>query len=230
MTYTAEQKYEAMRLFATGHSLSEVSEATGIADYTVRQLKIETENKKVNVAPYRTQIWDIETTDFKADIGTLMVSSFLDLATGVPNSRTVLDFEGTLDQRERQLAEWTVDQIRETDCLIGHNIKGFDRNFLNGVCGRHGLSLVPKRTYIDTMLIARYGFKGKVGASMANLADVLGLPVPKDAPSKNDWRRYIGGDPVAVARITERCELDVIVNAYIWEWARPFWYRWKGEY
>lgn len=229
MSYTAEQKYEALALFARGASLSEVCEATGVADYTARKLKARADEFKVGVAPYRAVVWDIETTDFKADIGTLMVSSFLDLATGVPNSRTVLDFTGTLAERERKLAQWTAEQVGGSDVLIGHNIKAFDRNFLNGVCARHQLPIMPKRSYIDTMLIARYALKGKIGSSMANLADVLGLPIPKDAPSKNDWREYIGGDPDAVARITERCELDVLVNAMLWERLAPYWYEWRGE-
>jgi hypothetical protein len=228
MSYTSEQKYEAMKLFATGHSLAEVCSATGVADYSARKLKALTEERKIDVS-YRVQIWDIETTDFKADIGTLMVSSFLDLDTGVPNSRTVLDFDEPLESAERQLAEWTIGEIAKSDVLIGHNIKAFDRNFLSGVAARSGLPLVPKRDYRDTMLIHRYGVKGKMGSSMANIADVYGLPIPKDAPSKNDWRRYIGRDPAAVARITERCELDVIVNALIWEKLKPYYYEWRGE-
>lgn len=227
--YTAEQKYEAIALFNQGATLADVVEATGVSDYSARKLKDYAEETRIDIIPYRAVVWDIETTDFKADIGQLMVSSFLDLQTGTLNSRTVLDFEGPLGTRERALAAWTASEVSKADALIGHNIKAFDRNFLNGVCARSELPIMPKRTYIDTMLIARYGLKGKIGSSMANLADVLGLPIPKDAPSKNDWRLYIGGDPDAVGRITERCELDVIVNYHIWLRLRDFWYEWKGE-
>jgi len=227
--YTAEQRYDALGLFSTGASLKEVCDVTGIADYSARKLKTLAEERKIEVQGFKTVVWDIETTDFKSDIGNLMVSSFLDLQTGVPNSRTVLDFDGLLSDRERSLAIWTASQIEGADVIIGHNVKAFDRNFLNGVSARYELPLMPRRTYIDTMLIARYGLKGKIGASMANLSDVLGLPIPKDAPSKNDWRRYIAGDPAAIARITERCELDVIVNALLWYRLRPYWYAWRGE-
>lgn len=230
MTSTpADQRATALQMFAKGATLAEVQSATGLSDYTTRKYKREAEQRVVPIQPYNTYVWDIETTDFKADIGTLMVSSFLDLATGIVDSRTVLDFEGGLHEQERQLAEWSCSKITEADTLIGHNIKGFDRNFLNGVCARNQLPMVPKRTYLDTMLIARYGLKGKIGASMANLADVLGLPIPKDAPSKNDWRLYIGRDPAAVERITERCELDVIVNALLWDELKQYYYEWKGE-
>ena len=227
--WTAEQKYTAIAMFAQGATLLEVTDATGVADYSARELKLLADQYKLPIKPYVTQVWDIETTDFKADIGSLMVSSFLDLHSGVPNSRTVHDFEGNLAAREAALASWTVERLIESDALIGHNVKAFDRNFLSGVLARHHLPQAPKRTYLDTMLIARFGIKGKIGASMANLADVLGLPIPKDAPSKNDWREYIGGDPEAVERITIRCETDVIVNALLWEELKEYYYEWKGE-
>lgn len=227
--YTADQKYTAIAMFAQGGTLAEVCEVTGVADYSARELKKLADTYQLPIQPYITQVWDIETTDFKADIGTLMVSSFLDLHSGVPNSRTVHDFVGTIKQREAALAEWTVGQLTRSDALVGHNVKAFDRNFLSGVLARNHMPQAPKRTYLDTMLIARFGIKGKIGASMANLADVLGLPIPKDAPSKNDWREYIAGDPEAVERITIRCETDVIVNALLWEELKEYYYEWKGE-
>jgi len=227
--YTAKQKYDAIAMFASGATLLEVTDATGVADYTARELKIQADQYVLPIAPYVTQVWDIETTDFKADIGSLMVSSFLDLNTGVPNSRTVLDFDGTFKEREAQVASWTRDQLIRSDALVGHNVKAFDRNFLSGVLARQHLPQAPKRTYLDTMLIARHGLKGKIGASMANLADVLGLPIPKDAPSKNDWREYIAGDQDAIERITIRCETDVIVNALLWHELKGYYYEWKGE-
>jgi len=227
--YTAKQKYDAIAMFASGATLLDVTDTTGVSDYAARELKLLADTYTLPIKPYITQVWDIETTDFKADIGTLMVSSFLDLHSGVPNSRTVHDFEGTIKEREAALALWTVERITESDALIGHNVKAFDRNFLSGVLARNHLPQAPRRTYLDTMLIARYGIKGKIGASMANLADVLGLPIPKDAPSKNDWREYIAGDPEAVERITIRCETDVIVNAMLWDELKHYYYEWKGE-
>jgi len=210
-----------------------IAKEVGVADGAVRYFL---EHEPVTeVRKYGAYVWDIETTDFDAGIGSLMVSSFLDLATGYTDSRTIHSFAGTFKARERQLAEWTLGKLRDADALIGHNVKAFDRNFLSGVCARQDLPQPPRRTYIDTMLIARYGLKGKIGASMANLADVLGIKgadgelVNKDKPSKNDWREYIAGDPEAVKRITVRCEADVYVNALLWERLRGYWYEWKGE-
>ncbi|KKK53487.1 hypothetical protein LCGC14_3094300 [marine sediment metagenome] len=227
--FNAEQKYEAIAMFTKGATLKEVCDETGLADYSARELKLKADQYTLDIPPYKTYVWDIETTDFKSDIGTLMVSSFLDLDSGIPNSRTIHDFEGTLLDQEMQLAAWTADMLVGADALIGHNIKAFDRNFLSGVLARSHMPQAPKRTYIDTMLISQYGVKGRIGNSMANLADIYGLPVPKDKPSKNDWRLYIGGDPGAVERITTRCETDVLVNALLWHELKEYWYQWRGE-
>lgn len=230
---TEQQKAKVRELRQQGHGYRAIATMLNASDGAVRWM-FEKE-QPILVRKYRTYVWDIETTDFKADIGSLMVSSFLDLETGLTNSRTIHSFSGTFTERERKLAEWTCNMIGAADTLIGHNVKAFDRNFLSGVCARHRLPQPPKRTYIDTMLIARYGLKGKIGASMANLADVLGIKdhrgndIEKDKPSKNDWREYIAGDPKAMERITDRCEADVFVNALLWERLREYWFSWKGE-
>ena len=229
---TEAQKGQVREWRQKGLGYRAIASKLGVSDGAVRWM-FEKE-QPIEVRKYKAYVWDIETTDFKADIGSLMVSSFLDLETGLTNSRTIHSFSGTFKERERKLAEWTLGKIEDADTLIGHNIKAFDRNFLSGVCARQRLPQPARRDYLDTMLIARYGVKGKIGASMANLADVLditdhhGNPVAKDKPSKNDWREYIAGDPAAVERITDRCEADVYVNALIWERLRPYYYEWKG--
>ena len=230
---TEAQRGRVRTLRQLGKGYRAIATKLGVSEGAVRWV-FESEQPIV-VKKYKTFVWDIETTDFKADIGNLMVSSFLDLETGLTDSRTIHSFSGTLREREAALARWSSSMIEEADVLIGHNIKAFDRNFLSGVLARHHLPQAPKRTYIDTMLIARYGLKGKIGASMKNLADVLDLTdsngnsIEKDQPSKNDWREYIAGDPAAAKRIQERCNADVYVNALLWDELRQYWYEWRGE-
>lgn len=227
-SYTQADRERILALKNDGLGYRKIVNETGLTAYAVRSV-LDDAGPVVEPGLFNAVVWDIETTDFKADIGSLMVSSFVDLRTGLLKTRTIHDFDGGLHNQERAVALWTAEQLTDADVIIGHNVKAFDRNFLNGVMARHRLGLTPQRTYVDTMLIARYGLKGKMGVSMENLADVLGLPIPKDKPSKNDWRAYIGGDPAAVERITQRCELDVIVNVHLWLYLRDFWYAWKGE-
>lgn len=169
----------------------------------------------------RVAVWDIETTDFKSDIGRLTVSSFYYPEEDRLETRTFKDFE----DGERGLAVWTLERITELDFVVGHNHKAFDRNFLNGVLARHDAGMLPRRGWWDTYLIARYGLKGNMGTSMANLADVFQLGDGKYKPSKNDWRDVLV-DPAALEEIKHRCEEDVKLNWLIFLKLRPYFHKW----
>lgn len=182
--------------------------------------------------PVTAYVWDLETTNLNTFMGQLIVASFLDLATGHINTRTVNDFDGTNAEREVALLHWTIERLAEADILIGHNTLGFDLGFLRGRLAIHGLggTVLPKRYHIDTYQLARHGFKGKPqGYSLENLADFFRLPVGKDKPSKHDWAGSIILDEGAIERIAERCEADTVVNAHLWSKLRPYWYEWKGR-
>jgi DNA polymerase III epsilon subunit-like protein len=176
-------------------------------------------------ATFTVKVWDIETTNLRSDIGTLIIASFLDIHTGEIVTRTIKDFRGN----EKRLVLWVREQMVSADVLIGHNSTAFDRNFISGVLGRYGLEPLPPRMHVDTYHIARYGFKGiPQSYSMANLADLFSLVEKKDQPSKHDWREAGLLTPEALNRIKERCEADVRVNALLWEKLRPYWHLWKG--
>jgi len=182
--------------------------------------------------PVKAFVWDLETTGLNTFMGQLTVASFLDLATGNIDTRTLFDFDGDGPGKELALLLWTVSKMEEADILIGHNTIGFDTGILRGRLAIHGRSdvLLPKRQHWDTYQIARHGFKGRPqGYSLENLADFFRLPVQKDKPSKHDWAASIILDEEAILRIAERCEADVIVNALLWEALRPYLHQWKGR-
>jgi len=191
---------------------------------TAESLKLSSSSEE---AMMRVKVWDIETTGLKADISSLLVSAFLDTQTGIIDSMTILDFDGDWDDKERQLYFWTREQMLETDMLIGHNTKAFDRNFMNGLTFRMNASPIPERYHLDTYLIARYGAKGIFQSnSLSNLGDVLGVG-EKDKPNKEDWRLANSGDPVAMQRLRQRCEEDCRLNAAVWARLKPYWLLWQ---
>jgi DNA polymerase III epsilon subunit-like protein len=178
----------------------------------------------------RTVVWDLETTNLRADIGGLVVAAFLDPDTYELEVRSVNDFEGRPGHKEKQLAMWAAEQFCAADILIGHNSLAFDRNFLNGVLGRHMLSPLPKRVHADTYLITRYGLKGLLqSASLENVADYFGIKRGKDKPSKHDWREANMFDGESVDRIVHRCVEDVRLNADVWPFLKQYWHSWKGQ-
>lgn len=166
---------------------------------------------------------DIETSDLKADIGTLLIASFGEL----DNDDNVVDIvtatidtvgRGTVAQREKSLAIWAKQQWAAADIVIGQNHIGFDRHFVDGVLFRNNLDLLPRRVLLDTYQIA----KGKLAmsASMRNMVDIMHLG-EKDAPSKDDWRLANNGDKEALERIKQRCESDVMMTAGMWKRLKP---------
>ena len=177
------------------------------------------------------RVWDLETTDLKADIGSLIVATFGDMAQDGSISRLhtedirSISGSGSKDTREKKLALWARDKVEEADILIGHNSLAFDRHFLNGVLFRHGERMCQKRIHWDTMQVA----KGKLsmGVSMANLADIL-LNDNKDKPSKHEWRQANLLDEDALKRLRQRCEEDVRLTADMWNRLKPIFHNWKG--
>lgn len=222
-----------LNLHAVGNGRRRISALTGIPQYDVRKVLEEQRDQyearsRVGELPdagdgpaVSVVVWDIETTDFKADIGRLTVSSFYHPDEDRIDTRTFRDFP----DGELGLALWTLEKITAADFIIGHNVKAFDRNFLNGVLARYDAGWVPRRGWWDTMLIARYGLKGLIGNSMANLADVLELPTGKYHPSKNDWRDVLV-DAEALDEIVTRCEEDVRLNYLIFVRLKPYLHKW----
>ena len=175
-----------------------------------------------------TYVWDLETTGLNTFMGQIIVASFLDMATGDIDTRTIFDYAGD----EIPLLYWIVEKLTEADILVGHNILGYDLGMVRGRLAIHGLTeiVLPKRQIWDTYMIARYGFKGKPqGYSLENLLDFFRLPVQKDKPSKHDWAGSIILDEEAITRISERCEADVRGNAYLMTALMPYLHQWKGR-
>lgn len=173
-------------------------------------------------------VWDIETSNLRADIGSLRVGCFALLNYGGEikeiYTRDILEIHG-----EKNLAKWIHSRFEEGDIFIGHNSKAFDRNFINGVLIRHKLPKIPKRMHIDTLEVARYGMKSLLQSlSMENLADYFKLPIQKDKPSKHDWRGSNDMEEESIKRIRKRCISDVHVNVLLWEHLKPYWFEWKA--
>lgn len=179
----------------------------------------------------KTVVVDLETSDLRSDIGTLLVACYgvLDDNDNVREirTRTIQTIgRGTVAERERKLAEWARQEWADADIIIGQNHLAFDRHFLDGVLFRNSLPVVPKRILIDTYQTAKGKFA--MGSSMANMLDIWHLG-KKDAPDKDDWRKANHGDKEALERITQRCETDVQATAALWRKLKPVYMDSKGR-
>lgn len=235
-TLTNEQK-NAVDELRTKYGLRRIAEELGLSygqvRYYVEHYEPPTRTAYVNAAPlqFGVKVWDLETTDLNTFFGRLIVAAFLDINTMEVQKRNLYDFEGDEREKERQLLQWTWEQLEEGDVFIGHNTLAFDSNFLNGRFAIHGMDLItPPRLHIDTYQVARYGFKGRTqGYSLENLLDFFQVSVQKDKPSKHEWSDSVILDRYALERITDRCVADVEGTALLWPFLRPYYYRWRGR-
>jgi DNA polymerase III epsilon subunit-like protein len=176
----------------------------------------------------RTFVFDLETTNLRSDIGTVLVASFGELkpdgSLGKMHTNDKLSAGSEL-----ALAEWIYDKLLEADILIGHNSKAFDRNFLNGYFFRLGMGLAPKVCkHFDTCQTAR----GKLlfqSNSLENLADVLGVATKKFHPGKDSWREAGQLDKKAIKTLRTRCQEDVKATAEVWAKLGPLYKERWGE-
>ena len=187
---------------------------------------VERASRKTQV---RTFCFDIETSNLRSDIGSLRVACFAELNSQGEIfkilTRDVLEMHG-----EKNLAQWITHRVEEADILIGHNIDAFDKNFINGVLIRWNLPKLPKRYYIDTLMVARYGMKGLLQSnSLENLADYFRLSIQKDHPSKHIWRGANDMEEKSIKRLRQRCISDVQINVLLWERLKPYFHEWKGH-
>jgi len=196
-----------------------------VRNYLEAKKAAQEEHARGPIAPVNVVAWDLETTDFKGDIGRIVIASFYNFGDGTTVTRTALDFD-----TEAGFVGWVADQYEAADVLVGHNSVSFDKVFLTAVMGRVlPQRILGQRLHWDTYLIARYGWKGGIGYSLENLADHFGLPMQKDKPSKHDWREMINLEPDAVMRLVVRCESDVHITAMLFNRLKPYLHKWKGQ-
>lgn len=181
----------------------------------------------------RVAVWDIETTNLRSDIGTLIIASFgllnEDDSVKKMETRDILQMGAKgRKSNECKLAQWVKEQVVLADILIGQNSIAFDRNFVNGVLAREDLAPLPRRIHIDTMQTAKGKFLYQ-SVSLKNLADVFKLSRQKDKPEKEAWRKAGLLDEKAIKRLRKRCEEDVLLTAELWKKLKPTYMEWRGR-
>lgn len=171
----------------------------------------------------RTAIWDIETSALEAVGAGFMICSVVQPEGGKPK---ILRYDTLKCKagKEKRLIKELVDELMQYDILVGHNLIRFDWNYLKSRAVLFGIE-IPKRPLVYDTLAAfrRCGYLtrpngfGKPTASLAFVADFLGIPQEKTAiyPRKH-WEIVWDGNAGTMNELVDHCVKDVRMTELVY--------------
>lgn len=171
---------------------------------------------RLNVLPQRFNgvVFDIETTDFGTEgyAGFLVCCSFLELDSDTVETIEIRFEDGRSDERILKLV---AKKLSNYTIHIGHNIAGYDYNWLNTRLSYYRLPNLDTAMYFDTYQVAK-SLAIKTSKSLGNLIDYYGLEGVKTTIYRTSWNQVRSAIEAefddALDEIVEHCEHDVLAN------------------
>ena len=185
---------------------SDLAEVLGVTEYKVRELRREI-NREV-VGP-TFAIFDLETTDLKADFGRLLCGSVLSYPAMEMRSFRIDEINGGSVAKDGPLAVAIRDFIERHHISVGYYSKGFDISFLNTRLMVAGERKMQSMLHIDPIWFYR-GWRGLNlrSSKMKVVAKVLGLEETKQDVPDEVWINARHGDKGSLDILVDRCESD----------------------
>lgn len=172
----------------------------------------------------RILIWDIETTDFKANFGHMLMYA----AKFVGEDYVYYD---TIDSNpaygtsplsmldDRHLVEGVTGLLDEADAVVHHYGDRFDLPFVNTRALEWGLEPPRPVATIDTWRIAR-NHLAMTSNRLRTLAESFS-DVPKGDIAKNEWKLAAHGDRKTLRKMLDYCIDDVLATEQVYLALRP---------
>jgi len=181
-------------------------------EYSKRSIPIE----PVQVTTFNACVFDIECMDFKSDgyQDHLACVSFLPLQEGAEVKTIQLEFED--ERNDKDMLVEVIEELQKYDIVIGHNVAGFDLNWLNSRAMYYGMVMPKSWLYYDTYQVAKTMAIKSASKSLAGLCAYFGISSHKTAVQKGEWTMV--DSPIkaeydyAMGEIVKHCEWDVIDN------------------
>lgn len=172
----------------------------------------------VGMSPFRSAIYDLETTDLNGQIGRILCGVIL-----------MFDPEELYVFRADQYEAWKVgrrsddrevcgDILAVLECAdihLAHNGRFFDRKFLSTRAIAHEFRPVQPQKLFDPCQKAREQFR-LASNSLESVADHLNIPIKKTPFESNVWARaMLDGNQTDMDYIVDHCVRDVFVLTHI---------------
>lgn len=171
--------------------------------------------------------YDIETTNFNADFGEVLMFAYQWHGSDEVHLVSVLDFPKSfslpVERRDRFVLHQLVELLNQADIIVAHYGSKFDNKFVQARLAIHDLPPFDNRQskMFDTCLTARRSMK--VGSNrLANLAQAFNLPEEKTSLTKTQWRRANDYDAEALEAMGEYCKQDVRTLYHVAQKLRKF--------
>lgn len=168
-------------------------------------------------------LFDLETTDLRADWGVILCTGYKWLGHGKPQVISLPDYKQHFahDCTDDSLL---VRDFREimvlADMFITWYGERFDVPMVNSKLVKHGLQPLPPITHFDGWKTAKYRMNLSSNR-LANVSSFLGLE--EKTPVKGEvWKRAVAGYPDAIKYVEEHCLQDIVVLEQAYERLRPF--------
>ena len=175
----------------------------------------------------RIAAFDIETTDLKGLMGTLLCGSFQEIVPpgyyGNHHDTPPRPYSYSLHRvnpydpnPDRVLATVLRDEIETYNMIVTWNGKMFDIPFLDARLAFFGERPVRVQFHLDVMYQAR-GVGLRIGSSkLANVQRYFQLDETKTEVDWDIWKAAGLGDPAAMKEVIKHCEADVRVLSQVY--------------
>jgi DNA polymerase III alpha subunit (gram-positive type) len=179
-------------------------------------------------APGKLLVFDIETTDLRANFGHMLLwaAKFVGSDT-IYSSRIDENDDYRLTTRsfidDSRIARELRDLVNTADAVVYHYGDRFDMKFLNTRCLEWNMLPPGKVASIDTWKIAR-NHLAMTSNRLLTLAESFGGELGKTSLSKEQWKLATHGDTEVLDAMMEYCINDVLVTERIYLKLRPFMY------
>ena len=173
---------------------------------------------------------DLETTDLKANMGTILCASFqqvmppirklmeaTDIAVPNPPTYTLKIDLDTMDPHDpnpdKELCMAIRDEIEWYDLVLSWNGVMFDASFLNARLLYHKERPTRFQFHKDLMYYAGQGHNRIGSRRLESVQQFMGIEEQKTRLDWDVWKRAMRGDKAGLDEVVRHCEIDVRVLA-----------------
>lgn len=163
-----------------------------------------------NMESSRVMLFDLETTNLKADFGYLLAVGYKFLGEKKPTVLSIKHTNGVTKFRsaEKALVKAFREVYLSADVIVTYNGKRFDVPYLNAKMLEYDLGILPNLPHVDHYWTVKNNL-GISRKSLQNAAYYLKLSAEKTPVEGRIWVDAMMGDRKALKYIVDHCAADV---------------------